>query len=375
MSSASPEDGFEELLNELTGSGPIDDDFDDDAEVDTKTEAEPEPEAEPESEPAETEDVAEVEEEDDEEDPGNLRLETSESEEPAKESEPSTEERLAAGVKREAGLSAELRKLRAERRQNALQASRQDAPVPTREFVPTPPTVPTPDEGRIPVVVSEDGQSVYVDDAALQTRAAEIARREFAEASKPTPDQIRAHSTQQLAQQFIGVDPESQSRRQEIFVAAQKADDYISMKLTAEANRQGVRFENSEQAKYFMHQTGIAEEAAAFFPDIAPMLDEFVDAYASDNSAWKRSVLNRIAKTSAPHPATNGASAQIEKVSGGPQSLTRKGGTRSVSSSSDEAEFEKLESAFRKDPIGISDKQYDRYQSLGKKLEKEGMDV
>jgi len=370
------EDGFEKLLDELTGPAPEDDsdEFED-------------PESDPEPLAAESEheegSEPEKDEDDDEEEPGNLRLEAT----PPKEAEPEVEseadtsdaeKRLAEQEKRNAGLEAELRKLRAERRQNALQASRQDAPPPTREFVPTHPTVPTQpmaDDHRIPVVVSEDGQSVYVDDAKLQARAAEIARREYAEASKPTPEQLRAYETQRLAQSFIGSDPETQADRQAIFVAAQKADDYISMKITGEAERQGFRPRNIEDVQMFMHQTGIVGEVEQYFPEIAPMVDEFVAAYASDNTVWKRSVLDRIAALSeSPSSTPSGGSNGVRKLSGSPESLSRKGGTRSISPNSDQAEFEKLERSFRADPIKFPDDKYERYQSLGKKLEMDGFD-
>ena len=146
------------------------------------------------------------------------------------------------------------------------------------------------------------------------------------------------------------------------------------MKLTAEANRQGFRAQNMRQMQQFMHQTGIAAEVEQFFPDIAPNLDEFVAAYASDNPMWKRSVLDRIAANGHGAPAPSGGSDRIERVTGAPESLSRKGGTRSISPNSDQAEFDRLESAFRSDPITFPDKKYDRYQALGKKLDKDGFD-
>ena len=361
------EEGFEKLLDELTGPVPDDD-----------TEDVAEPESEPEPIAAEAED----DDEDDDEEPGNLRLEATPEaeEEPEAEPEPvielsDAERRLAEQEKKNNGLEAELRKLRAERRQNALQNSRQDAPAPTREFVPVAPTVPEmprDDHNRIPVVVSEDGQSVYVDDAKLQVRTAEIARSELARANQPTPDQIRAHQTQRLAQSFIGSNPETQAERQAIFIAAQKADDYISMKLTAEANRQGVRFEGLEQMQMFMRETGIGAEVEQFFPEIAPMVEEFVAAYASDIPGWKRSVLDRIAANQSSTPAPSGASTSVQRLSATPESLSRKGGTRSASPSTEESEFIKLESAFRKDMFGFPDDKYKRLEALGKKLDKSG---
>lgn len=368
------EKAFEDHLDEITGTGPIDLSEDDD-DIPTKVDAkddESEPEPKEDDEPA-PDIAAKAEDEELEEEPGNLRLPKAE-EEPdaaneaetkADEPEESESDKVrAAASKREARLYHELRILRSERRQG------KQTPPPVREPAPVP--VAEPDSGdptRIPVVVSEDGQSVYVDQEKLSAQMQASARSVYDEAMKPTPEQIRVSNKQQLERAFVGED----AGRKTVFDTAEKADDYISEMLAHESGQQGFQPRNIQDVQMFIRQSGISDKVEEFFPEITPMLDEFVAAYASDNPMWKRSVLERITAPSQEAPP-DGSTKTLESVADTPRSLARKGGTRSVSPNSDEMEFEKLEAEFRKDAAFMPEKKYQRMQTLGKKLGRDGMD-
>jgi len=382
MTAASPTQDPNEMndhLDDLLGEAPeVDPDDRPDAEI---AEPAPEPveaketEPEPEPEPAEAESAAE-EEPEAEEEPGNLRLETpepSDTETPTEEPDESdVGERIAVSERREAGLQKELQRLRAERRQAELAMSQRQAPMPTRPpegsgaGIATPP--PAADSNRIPVVVSEDGQSVYVDQEKLSAQMQATAHSAYQEAMRPTPAQIRQENTRQLEHHFVSRDRE---RNQPLFDAAQKADDFISEALIVEANRQGFRPGSIGDVQMFIRQSGIGEKVEEFFPDVAPVLDEFVAAFASDNVMWKMSVLERMGPAQAP---PLGHSDSVESVSDAPRSLARKGAARSVSPSADEAEFDALEKAFRADPILFPDAKEKKMRALGKRLGISGME-
>lgn len=368
----------DEHLDDLLGKAPEESPDDNPANdiPDPVERSEPEPDPS-ESRASASEELAGEASDADEEDPGNLRLPSSEqheAEDPIEEDDDQATDR-AASAKREEGLQAEVQRLRLERRQHAVQAAQQQQQYPPQQPQQSAPMAPDPgvppaDPNRIPVVVAEDGQSVFVDQEALTAQMQATARSAYEDAMRPTPEQVRAENTRQFAQGFIGENPE---RNQPIFEDAQRADDFISMALINAAQQQGFQPRSIEDVNQFLHHTGIDKQVEEFFPDIAENLDEFVAAYASDNTAWKHSVLNRIGGV-APQSNGNTVRQRLESVGNAPTSLARKGSGRSQSPSTDEREFESLEKGFRENMWDFPEEKYERMQALGKKLGISGLE-
>lgn len=373
-----------DFLDDLIGKEPEDHPDDDpsndigEGEPASDEPADEEPEPVEAKEDAPEADELDDEEEDDDEEPGNLRLPAKEEAEPGdetKEDEPvlsDADQRLAAEQKRSAGLQKELARIRAKQAElSAMQAPQQYAPPapPPIAAVPDPAT-PAIDPNRIPVVVSEDGQSVYVDQDKLAAQMKATARSEYEEANRPTPDQISAHNERQMAASFISQDRE---RNEPIYKSARDAESFIFEAVTTAAESQGLHFESPQDVQSFIHQSGIGKQVEEFFPDVAPLMDEFVAAGMADNATWKKSVLDRMGPSETPE-IPSGVSGELESVGGAPRSLARKGASRSTSSNTDEAEFLRLEKSFQEEPFEMSDKLVKKMEALGKKLGITGME-
>ncbi len=378
MTAASIEEDPEQmkdLLDDLIGEEP--EDHPDDLESADIDEPTPEPKAE------EPEPIAAKEEvEDDDEEPGNLRL--PEKEEAKAEDEPAEPEadlsddakRLAAEEKRTAGLKKELHRLRTKNAELAAM-NQPTAPPPAIPAAPQVPTSPvadpsqaSADPNRIPVVVSEDGQSVYVDEAKLAERMQQTALSAYEEASRPTPEQISAQNEMQLAQAFIG---QNKEQNEPVYQMAREAENFIFEAVSVGAKAQGAQLDSVQKIQAFIHQNGIDQQVQEFFPNVGPLIDEFVAAGISENPMWRKSVLERMVP-SAPPELPSGESGAVEPVSGAPLSLARKGAARSTSSNADESEFMALEKEFQDDPFEMSEKRVARMEALGKKLGIVGME-
>lgn len=269
-------------------------------------------------------------------------------------------------AKQNAGLLKEIQRLRAER---AAWVAKQSAQLP---MAPTPlasTAPPTPGKPMVPVQVSPDGRSVYVDPDQLQEFIDARASEQVSRAMTPSPQQVLAARTNQMLSEFVAGD---QSRAQ-VVERVNQADDFLTLQIQ-NLQAQGYRPQSVDEAVALLKQTGIDKAFAGYFPEIAPMLDEFVMAQASDQIAWKRSVLDRLAGTTkqARKPVTTPTGAKRE-LGTQPRSMTRKGGSRK-SQTSDEAEFKALEGEFRSDPAAMPEAKYKRYIALGKKIGIEGMD-
>lgn len=269
-------------------------------------------------------------------------------------------------AKQNAGLLKEIQRLRAER---AAWVAKQSAQLP---MAPTPlasTAPPTPGKPMVPVQVSPDGRSVYVDPDQLQEFIDARASEQVSRAMTPSPQQVLAARTNQMLSEFVAGD----QARAQVVDRVNQADDFLTLQIQ-NLQAQGYRPQSVDEAVALLKQTGIDKAFAGYFPEIAPMLDEFVMAQASDQIAWKRSVLDRLAGTTkqARKPATTPTGAKRE-LGTQPRSMTRKGGSRK-SQTSDEAEFKALEGEFRSDPAAMPEAKYKRYIALGKKIGVEGMD-
>lgn len=368
MSAASNQ---EELLNELLGEAEPETDEPEEAAADAGDDA---PEQDDSSHPAEG--PAEVEPEND------ARSAPSEDDDaapaPSAGTDQDDEEEESPEKRRADALQREVTRLRSELRAAKAQQQAQYAPPPTAPQGQAPQAPPEPKKPKgVPVVVSEDGQHVYVDPDLLGQTVEERARALIEEARKPTPEQIAAYELQSMASEFVSADPERNQRALEV---ANQADDFISLALQNVIATQGVRPSNAFEAARLAREVGIDQQVAEYFPEVAPLFDEFVQAFASNQVGWKRSVLERIAAQGGQSiPVQTGAKPQsgrpLTPVTGTPRSLARKGGSRSDSPVVEENEFKSLEAEFYADPTGVqgfSQDKYRRLEELGRKLQKPG---
>lgn len=270
------------------------------------------------------------------------------------------------------GLQKEVARLRRELRETQARQQAQQAPAPAPPIQPQAsqaPPQPAKPKG-IPVVVSEDGQHVYVDPDALDQTVEQRAKALIAEAQRPTPEQIVARQQYEAAQAFAAEMPE-QGRA--VLETAERADDFLSLSIQS-AMARGYQPRSMGDVMQIVRDEGIAERVAEHFPEVAPVLDEFIEAYATNNAAWKRSIWRRMAQESGRDvPVDDRPAPALKSVSGAPQSLSRKGGSRSKSPAGEEAEFDALEREYRSSAIfDFPQKKYERMKELGGRLSKPG---
>ena len=236
---------------------------------------------------------------------------------------------------------------------------------------PPPPSQSTAIPGRVPVLVSEDGMSVYTDPDATRAEMERIARQLITEAQTPTPQQLNAMENSRAVQDYVSRDPE---RNQAVANRMKEADDFIALhiqNLAAEGHQIG----SVRDAINVMRERGLDQNVIKYFPEIADNFDEFIEGSASGKATWRRSLLERFGSHSAdrtPEPTTARGKDLVPNISNLPQSLTRKGGTRTTSTSSDESEFELMSAEFSEEVIFYPEKKFRRLQDLGKKLGKPG---
>lgn len=334
----------------------------------------PEPEPEDESEaPADPEAREEPAEEQETPEPEQPEPEP---EKPAAdgESQPESEIDAETEKKRADGLQRELAKLRQELRTERLKHKQQmQAPAPTSQQSPVE-QAPQKPQG-IPVVVSEDGHNVYVDPDALGQTVEERARAIVEQAQRPTPEQMAEMQERQVLAEFIAENPQA---HEPAIQRARQAEEYIGLLGQRIAMQQGIQYATPADLVTVLRQTGADQEVAQHFPDVAPILDEFVFAAASGQPQWKRSIYQRIAasQASAADSGTETPAPPLRDVSQSPQALARKGGGRTTSPTTEEREFDALEGEFRRDPVMFDEKKYKRMTELGRKLDKPGfMDI
>ena len=345
-------DEMDDILNEVLDLK--DEDYDED-----------EPEAEPteveDETPEPVEDEPEEAEPDEPEDEEPLAAEADEPESEAPEVEPEgkadekPEDARAAGLLREV---TDLRRKLAEAKAQASRAVQQEPVAP-----------PTPQRSQVPIILSEDGQSLYADPDATRAEIERVARELIAEDKRPSPQQLKAYEIQMATDQFVRADPE---RHAPVVERSNQADDYLALQFESLAS-QGYQIKNTTEFLATMRQLGVDKQVETYFPEVAPMLDEFVEGMASGNATWRRSILTRMAGQAEPQHEGQTPS-PVRPITGLPQSMSRKGGSRSQSPSSDDAEFLALESRMHSDVFTFlkDDKKYNRLQQLGKKLGKAG---
>lgn len=316
----------------------------------------PEPEPEPE-EPAETSDETPEDATSGDDGPEEL---------PAAAKAPERVE--SAAERREKALRAEIAKLRQAARQREQSNTMQFAPPPT-QAVPVEPAQKKPT--GVPVRVSEDGSSVYVDPAELERLIEERAARTLEERMKPTPEQVQQAMAQRTINAFVAENPE---RHAPLVQEAGQAIQYLKLSLRQALQTTGATAYTPEDLVAVARETGLDQQFAEFFPEIAPHFEEFVEANAAENPAWQARIMRRIAasldQAEAPTPITSAP--KLRSVAAAPRSLAAKGGQRSPSPSVDQQEFDGLEREFRRDVVFFPPEKRRRMEELGKKLGKAG---
>lgn len=287
-----------------------------------------------------------------------------------------TEKELAAAKRHAEGLQKEIARLRQKQRAREAERAKVQAPAPVRIESESP----APEQPMgIPVNVSEDGTSVFVDTNSVTETAEQAARRVFEQMSTPTPAQLKAQEEARVMQEFVSAAPDV---NRAVFEEAQQADEFIALSIQGALDEAGARIppdmplaQRIAIAQQIVESEGISERVAEHFPRIAPVLQEFIAASSSssDNPMWKRSVLERIA-SSGEGVAPQVKPSRVQSIDGTPKSMARKGGVRSTSPNAEESEFEALEKEFRSDPAFMPEKKYERYMELGKKLGRSGLD-
>lgn len=342
-----------------------------------KVEPEPTDEASPavvEAEPAEAEPEPEPE-------PAEAEPVEAEGGEPEAEGEP---EGLPAAAKakpaqetdaqrREKALRAEIAKLRAAAREREQRDSMRFAPPPTQQTV-TVESAPKKPAG-VPVKVSEDGSSVYVDPEELDRLIEERAARTLEERMKPTPEQVQQAMAQRTIQSFVAENPELHAP---LVQSAGQATQYLKLSLRNALQATGATAYTPDDLISVARETGLDQQFAEFFPEIAPHLEEFIEASAAEDTRWQARIMRRIAQgMGSPDadlaPVTPVASApRLRSVASAPRSLATKGGQRSPSPSVDQQEFDGLEREFRRDVVFFPPEKRRRLEELGRKLGKTG---
>lgn len=334
----------------------------------------PEPDGEDESQPGIVEDDAPAAEPEPEE-PAETSDETPE-DSPSGDEEPeelpaaakAPERAESAAEKREKALRAEIAKLRQAARQREQSNTMQFAPPPTQAVpVDAAPKKPA----GVPVRVSEDGSSVYVDPAELERLIEERASRTLEERMKPTPEQVQQAMAQRTINAFVSENPE---RHAPLVQEAGQAIQYLKLSLRQALQTTGATAYTPEDLVAVARETGLDHQFAEFFPEIAPHFEEFVEANAAENPAWQAWIMRRIAASmdqgDAVTPITSAP--KLRSVAAAPRSLAAKGGQRSPSPSVDQQEFDGLEREFRRDVVFFPPEKRRRMEELGKKLGKAG---
>lgn len=333
-----PQDELEELLGFKPEPEPEDDEappaeVEDDPAPEPDEEPAPEPEAEPEPIAAETKD------------------------------EPQEND----GDKRAKALQAEVTRLRRELREREQRERIQFAPPPTQ-----PTAVPVEQAKKpagVPVRVSEDGSSVYVDPAELERLVEERAARALEDRLKPTPEQVRAAHAQRTVQAFAAENPEVHIP---LIRSATEAMGFVKLSLQNAMQTTGATAYTPDDLVSIARENGIQAQVEQFFPELAPHLDELIQADATENVAWQASIMRRIASGMQREEAPVAPVRQLRPVSNAPKSLARKGGDRSPAPSVEAQEFDQLEREFRRDPVFYPAEKRKRMEALGVKLGKTG---
>ena len=270
---------------------------------------------------------------------------------------------------REQGLLREMASLRQKNQELTLQHQQPVMQAPQAPL-PQETTAPDPMLGRVPLIVSEDGQHVYNDDAALDARIEQRAQALIDRAAQPTEDQVRVFKVRQMTDAYVAEDPDM---RGPAAVLVHQADEYISQHLTALISA-GHKFRDAAHAAETLRELGIDKQIGEYFPTIEPMLDEFVEGVSSGSPRWRRTILEKLTSAGGSSAGESAVPNPDLKVKLGrvPQSMTKKGGTRSQTTSADDKEFNHLEEGFRDNILGYPQDKYDRLQELGKSLGKPG---
>lgn len=280
--------------------------------------------------------------------------------------------------KRADGLQRELAELRKKNQELLYERQRREierqAPSPLREAPPAADQPPTPKRRGLPVTVEEN--EVFVpEDVALQL-AEQAAERVFERRAKPTPEQLAQAETQRAVTEFITADPGHQAVAEQVVSAGQLIELAIQNRQL-----QAGPFMSLEHTIDYIEQSGVAQQIAEYFPAVGENLRDFVEAFASRETGWKRSVLHQIARSAsrmAPvaelqNPAEvplQPAPPRLARVNA-PAPMAKMGGSRAVPESDMDREFTRLLKAYTDDPF-IPQSDYKRLQSIGKQLGKPG---
>ena len=204
-------------------------------------------------------------------------------------------------------------------------------------------------------IVSEDGEKVYVDPAAIEDRV----RQAMIQASTPTPEQVRLMEQQAKTEEV----------RREYPVElglAEQADQYVTEHVKAILSS-GFQPRSVDDITAILRERGVDQQVAALIPEMDGLFEDFVTAFADGNPSWKRSVVKRMAE----RRKAQSSGTTNKKLS--PKSLARKGGSRTPDgATSDRKEFQALEAEFRDNFFNFPAKKYDRLKALGKKLGEDG---
>lgn len=278
--------------------------------------------------------------------------------------------------KRADGLQRELAELRKKNQELLYERQRREmerqAPSPVREAA-APPAAEPPKRRGLPVTVDEN--EVFVpEDVALQL-AEQAAERVFERRTKPTPEQLAQAETQRAVSEFMAADPHHQVVAEQVVSAGQMIELAIQNRQL-----QAGPFMSLEHSIEYLEQSGVAQQIAEYFPAVGEHLREFVEAFGSRETGWKRSVLNQIARSAqrmappeqagmpAPAVPSMPPPPKLARVNA-PTPMAKMGGSRAQPESDLEREFNRLLKAYTDDPF-IAQGDYKRLQSLGKQLGK-----
>jgi hypothetical protein len=215
------------------------------------------------------------------------------------------------------------------------------------------------------VEVSPDGKHVYVPE--------EEARRLLEQQNQPSPEeqavlqyaQAKASAYQQF--QFSHME-DGREQAEEAIRNVTEADTWLANQV-AMIQQSGVQLTANQLPQALQH-FGVFDELGRQYPDVAPFMQELMGAWSTRNPMWEQSILERI--YSRKSDRAKGESAPLKSVENTPVSMARKGGSRSDSPRTDEAEFEKLDASYKEDPLSLDSKQFKRWRELMIKLEKPG---
>lgn len=273
-------------------------------------------------------------------------------------------------AKRDAAFRAEIAKLRRELRERETRDAARYAPLPTAQPVQVEATPKKP--AGVPVRVSEDGQSVYVDQAELDRLVEERAAQVVETKLRPTPEQMAAMEANRALESFVGENPE---RNLPVAQEAARAYQYLQLALKGAQHASGAVSHTADDLIAVARESGVAEQFAEFFPAFADHLDELIEADLANSPTWKSRLLRRIASegNSEPTGIRNPAPVipqrpVLRSVQGAPKSLARKGGDRSPAPSVKRQEFDALEREFRADIVFFPAEKRRRMEELGREL-------